>query len=766
MLASILCGALGPIGLGLVLLLFDHKLGQIAMVAGFIAVSAVSWWAAERQRRKGDLTGWQADPAVFVAAFVLLPAGGVVTVFFLGTLIGHVLGRRPFDVLIFNTGQRVIAASAAVAATTFISPAGAPVTGRLLLAAAVASLVFTVINEVVIGVFFTYVGGAPFFSTLLERLEFVSNRVPVFSAVGFLAGAAGQQVGWAALLAMPPIAVAQYVLSEHVQAKGDRERITGLFEAASNAHASIRSDEVQAALTSAAARLLNCESASIVTVAPADDASGVRVHTSDGVEHWLIVENRVTGAPLEEQDLALLDTLAAVGASALDNARLVEEIQHQALHDPLTGLANHLLFEDRVSQALTTARRARERLAVFMLDIDAFKKVNDSLGHPSGNELLRLLGDRLAGAVREVDTVGRLGGDHFTILMPGVGTAEIAGVMAEKLLQAVRRPVMLDGHELFMTASLGIAFFPEDGARAEHLLRNADSAMHRAKESGRNGYQIYAAGMNELAHLRLARESELHNAIHRGELRVRYQPQIDLRSGRMVGVEALVRWEHPVLGLIGPAEFVPLAEESDLITEVDAWVLLEACRQGKRWLDKGLPTLRVAVNLSGRHFNTTDKLFETIVRVLDQTGLDPAMLELEVTEGIAVGESDQAVHVLKRLRALGVQLSIDDFGTGYSMLGRLQDFPIDRLKIDRSFVSKIDSHTAEAPIVAAMIAMARSMKIEVVAEGVETVEQQIYLRNKGCDQAQGFLFSHPVEASEISILARRPSLGLNVTAVS
>jgi diguanylate cyclase (GGDEF)-like protein len=710
--------------------------------------------------------GWQADPAVFVAAFVLLPAGGVVTVFFLGTLIGHVLGRRPVDVLVFNTGQRVIAASAAVAATHFIAPAGAPVAGRLLLAAAVASLVFTVANELVLGAFFTYVADAPFVSTVTEALKFVSNRVPVFSAVGFLAGAAGQQVGWAALLAMPPIAVAQYVLSEHVQAKGDRERITGLFEAASNAHASVRSEEVQAALTSAAARLLNCETASIGTVAPAEDAAGVRVHTSDGVEHWLVVENRITGAPLEEQDLALLDTLAAVGASALDNARLVEEIQHQALHDPLTGLANHLLFEDRVSQALTTARRARERLAVFMLDIDAFKKVNDSLGHPSGNELLRLLGDRLAGAVREVDTVGRLGGDHFTILMPGVGTAEIAGVMAEKLLQAVRRPVMLDGHELFMTASLGIAFFPEDGARAEHLLRNADSAMHRAKESGRNGYQIYAAGMNELAHLRLARESELHNAIHRGELRVRYQPQIDLRSGRMVGVEALVRWEHPVLGLIGPAEFVPLAEESDLITEVDAWVLLEACRQGKRWLDEGLPTLRVAVNLSGRHFNTTDKLFETIVRVLDQTGLDPAMLELEVTEGIAVGESDQAVHVLKRLRALGVQLSIDDFGTGYSMLGRLQDFPIDRLKIDRSFVSKIDSATAEAPIVAAMIAMSRSMKIEVVAEGVETLEQQTYLRNKGCDQAQGFLFSHPVEASEISILARRPSLGLNVTAVS
>ena len=765
-LASVLCGLLGPAALALLLLLVGHDVGRISFISGFVAVSALSWWAAERQRRKGDLMGWQADPAVFVAAFVLLPAGGVVTVFILGTLIGHVLGRRPLDVLIFNTGQRVLAATAAVTVTSFFAPAGSSVTGKLLLGAAVASLVFTVVNEIVLGAFFKFVGEASFFSTVWAALQFVSNRVPVFSAVGFLAGVAGQHAPWAALLATPPIAVAQYVLSEHVQAKGDRERIIGLFEAASSAHASVRSDEVQLALTSAAARLLNCERASIVTEPPSDGAAGVRVKTSDGLEHWLIVENRVTGAPLEDQDLALLDTLAAVGASALDNARLVEQIQHQALHDPLTGLANHLLFEDRVTQALNTARRSQERLAVFMLDVDDFKKVNDSLGHPSGNELLRMLGDRLAGAVREVDTVARLGGDHFTILMPGVGTAEIAGVMAEKLLQTVRRPVMLGGHELFMTASLGIAFYPEDGARAEHLLRNADSAMHRAKESGRNGYQIYASGMNELAHLRLARESELHNAIERNELRVRYQPQIDLRAGRMVGVEALVRWEHPVLGLIGPAEFVPLAEESDLITEVDAWVLLEACRQGKRWVDEGLPTLRVAVNLSGRHFNTSDRLYETIVRVLDQTGLDPKMLELEVTEGIAVGESDQAIHVLKRLRALGVQLSIDDFGTGYSMLGRLQEFPIDRLKIDRSFVSKINSSTAEAPIVAAMIAMARSMKIEVVAEGVETLEQQTYLRNKGCDQAQGFLFSHPVEAADIAHMARSNSLGFNVTAVS
>jgi diguanylate cyclase (GGDEF)-like protein len=764
-IASLFCGVVGLVAATGVMVA-HQDFGKPSVLVGLIVVSALSWGASAHLSRRGDVAGWQADPAIFVAAFVLLPPAGVACVFVAGTALGHVVGLKPVRTLVLNTGQRALAASLAVCVAAPVATAGSPVSARMLAAAAVASAMFALTNDVVIDLYLTFGSGSPFWSELASDIRFASTRVPVLAAVGFMAGAAGQQAGWIALLAIPPVAATQFVLTEHMRAKGDRERISGLFEAASSAHASMRSGEVQASITSAAARLLNSESASIVTETPVDGTAGVRMHTSDGVEHWLVVENRITGAPLEEQDLALLDTLAAVGASALDNARLVEQIQHQALHDPLTGLANHLLFEDRVTQALNTARRARERLAVFMLDIDAFKKVNDSLGHPSGNELLRLLSDRLSGAVREVDTVGRLGGDHFTILMPGVGTAEIAGVMAQKLLEAVRRPVMLGGHELFMTASVGVAFYPEDGTRAEHLLRNADSAMHRAKDNGRNGYQIYASGMNELAHLRLARESELHNAVQRNELRVRYQPQIDLRTGRMVGVEALVRWEHPVLGLIPPVEFVPLAEETDLITEVDAWVLLEACRQGKRWLDEGLPTLRVAVNLSGRHFNATDRLYETIVRVLDQTGLDPAMLELEVTEGIAVGESDAAIHVLKRLRALGVQLSIDDFGTGYSMLGRLQDFPIDRLKIDRSFVSKIDSSTSEAPIVAAMIAMARSMKIEVVAEGVETLEQQTYLRNKGCDQAQGYLYSHPVEASEIAALACRSSVGLNVTAVS
>jgi EAL domain-containing protein (putative c-di-GMP-specific phosphodiesterase class I) len=307
-----------------------------------------------------------------------------------------------------------------------------------------------------------------------------------------------------------------------------------------------------------------------------------------------------------------------------------------------------------------------------------------------------------------------------------------------------------------MSACAGLAFYPDDGVEAGHLLRNADSALHRAKLHGTGTYQIYAQGMNELAHQRLARESELHQAVRRDELRVAYQPQVDLRTGRIVGVEALVRWQHPTLGLLAPVEFVPLAEESGLIVEVDTWVLREACRQAAAWLDSGLHPIRVGVNLSARHFQSPERFIGTIRDAISDTGLPSMLLELEVTEGLAVTEDESAL-VLQRIRDLGVSISIDDFGTGYSMLGRLSRFPVDRLKIDRSFVKEIRSARDDAPIVSAIIAMARSLRIETVAEGVETVEQQQFLLNRGCDIAQGFLYSHPNTAEDLEAVLRIPA---------
>jgi diguanylate cyclase (GGDEF)-like protein len=762
----------GAIGVAVCLFVFgaiwrnDLPLGAPGMLVVFIIFQALSWASAYRMQPSDSQYVQQFDEAVFVVGTMLLAPAGVVLTFGVGTAIGLALLRTWPRTIFLNSGVLTVAALAGVTTTRLLSPDTHDANLRLFGALLVGTIVLAVVNEALLAVYLRLARRDPLVPTIVEMVGARATRAPFIFAIGFLAGVAGGVAPWMALIAVPLLISLQYVLAEHTRATRDRERTQGLFEASVEIHSYVEADEVERAVLATTARLLRCGQARIDREKPGVDEWGAPISRSDDESEWLIVSEPVSRLPLDAEAFGLLSALAAVGSSALQNADLVDEIRRAGLVDALTGLPNHVLFSDRVAQAATAARRNRERFAVMVLDLDAFKKVNDSLGHSHGNELLRIMGDRLVGAARDIDTVARLGSDHFTVLLPGVGNLDTCGVIAEKLLDAVRRPIQLGGHELFMTASAGIAFFPEDGVKPEHLLRNADSAMHRAKEMGRNTFRAYASGMNDLAQLRLVRESELHNAVHRNELRLRYQPQIDLRTGRIVGVEALVRWEHPVLGLIGPAEFVPLAEESGLIIEVDTWVLYEACRQSRQWAQEGLPPVRMAVNISGRHFHSGDRLVDIVERALGVTGLAPELLELEVTEGIAVGEEETTAQALTRIRNLGVKLAIDDFGTGYSMLGRLRQYPIDRLKIDRSFVNEIEGHNGEAPIVSAMIAMARSLRLECVAEGVETLEQQIFLRNHGCDQAQGFLYSHPVESDDIARLLRTPSVGYNLTAVS
>jgi len=740
--------------------------GNLAILLPFVAFQALSWAGAYKLQPADSKFVQQFDEAVFVAAAFVLPAAGVVTALGCGTALGFLLLRDSPRTLVINGANLTLSALAGIAVTHTLTGALGTSAMAMLAAVVAGSITMALANEMTLAVEFTYIVHDPFAPAVREFLRFRARRAPFLIVIGFLAGMAGWHASWAVLLGVPLLAGLQYVLAEHTRATRDRERTQGLFESSVEVHSHVDAFQVEDALTTAARRLLRCTVARVDARPPGDGEWGAPLQCVDGSEGWLVVGEPASRLPLDPEAVNLLSALAAVGSSALENARLVEEIRRAGLVDALTGLPNHVLFEDRVSQAIAAARRNRERFAVMMVDLDAFKKVNDSLGHSAGNELLQAMAQRLDDAARDIDTVARLGSDHFTVLLPGVGTVETAGVIADKLLAAVRRPIVVGGHELFMTASAGIAFYPDDGTQPDHLLRNADTAMHRAKETGRDTSQVYSAGMNDLAQMRLVRESELHNAIQRNELRLRYQPQIDLRTGRIVGVEALVRWEHPVLGLIGPNEFVPLAEESGLIVAVDHWVLDEACRQAVRWIEDGLPPVRMAVNVSGRHFHASERLVDVVERTLGLTGLPAELLELEVTEGIAIGEEEATTRALHQLRALGAKLAIDDFGTGYSMLGRLRAFPIDRLKIDRSFVSEIDSHHAEAPIVSAMIAMARSLKIECVAEGVETIEQQIFLRNHGCDQAQGFLYSHPVEAGEIAHLLRTPSIGYNLTPVT
>jgi diguanylate cyclase (GGDEF)-like protein/PAS domain S-box-containing protein len=425
-----------------------------------------------------------------------------------------------------------------------------------------------------------------------------------------------------------------------------------------------------------------------------------------------------------------------------------ETIRSLAYHDPLTGLPNRLLFNDRLTQAIERARRNRQQLAVMILDLDRFKLINDSLGLASGDQVLRAVGERLVGLLRRSDTVARLGGDDFLLLLPGVDGAESAAKVAQKLLDAFAYPLAIDDQELHVGASLGITLYPHDGEDTETLIRNADTALYRAKEHARGGYQFYTTDMNATAFERLVLETQLRRALERAELVVHYQPQVRLNDGKIVGVEALVRWFHADLGLIAPAEFIPLAEETGLILELGRFVLRTACAQVRAWHEAGFSNLRLAVNLSGRQFEQED-LVRDIARVVEGSAFDPADLELELTESSIMRDPEQAVAKLEALDRLGIRLSIDDFGTGYSSLLHLKRFPIKVLKIDQSFIQDITTDPDDAAIAQAIIALAESLRLKVIAEGVETRGQLELLRRYRCDQMQGYLFSKPLPAGEL-----------------
>jgi diguanylate cyclase (GGDEF)-like protein len=473
------------------------------------------------------------------------------------------------------------------------------------------------------------------------------------------------------------------------------------------------------------------------------------IPAGDSVVAALIVgttEDRAVGAP-EVESLELLATQAGVG---LANVRLLDRIRHQALHDALTGLPNQLLFEDRVAQALTQARRTDTTAALMFVDLDRFKKINDTLGHDFGNELLRQVAGRLLGAVRAGDTVARMGGDEFTLLLPALTNERDTEHVAGKVVDALRAPFAVGDHQLFVTASVGIAVYPSDGARYETLLKHADIAMYRAKAAGGNTFELYGSRTADaVTYPRLALEADLHMALPRRELRVVYQPELDLtEGGGVVAMEALIRWRHPQYGDIEPAEFLPLAEEAGLLGAIDMWVLQSACTRAAQWRREGAADVRVAVNVSPRQLQQP-RFADNVLASLERSGLPGNMLELEVTEGTAVTEVMGVRDALSRLRAAGVRIAIDDFGTGYSMLSRLRDFPLDTLKIDRSFIAEIHERSDEAPIVSATIAMARSLGLDVVAEGVEEEAQLAFVRDAGCDLAQGFLLSRPVEADAV-----------------
>jgi diguanylate cyclase (GGDEF)-like protein/PAS domain S-box-containing protein len=433
-----------------------------------------------------------------------------------------------------------------------------------------------------------------------------------------------------------------------------------------------------------------------------------------------------------------------------------EQIKHLAYHDALTGLPNRLLFKDRLTVALSHAQRERTRLAILFLDLDRFKVINDSLGHNIGDQLLQAVAARVSSCVRESDTVARLGGDEFTLLLPNLLRSDDAAPIAQKILEAVRYPFHIEGREFFITTSIGISLYPEDGTDAETLIKNADTAMYQAKEQGRDNYQLFNAFVNAKALQRIALEHGLHRALQNDELEVHYQPIFDFRSGRITGMEALLRWTHPDMGVVPPAVFIPIAEATGTMVPIGLWAMRRACEQAKTWHDSGFRNLSLAVNLSVTQLQQAD-LVPRVQEVLTETGLPPRLLELEITESSAMQSPEGSIRTLYELKKLGIRISLDDFGTGHSSLSYLKRFPIDTLKIDQSFVRDITNDPDTAAIVTAIIAMAHSLRLKVIAEGVEFTDQANFLKRYGCDQMQGYLIRAPVPAAEFFEMISQPA---------
>jgi diguanylate cyclase (GGDEF)-like protein/PAS domain S-box-containing protein len=452
----------------------------------------------------------------------------------------------------------------------------------------------------------------------------------------------------------------------------------------------------------------------------------------------------ITVTPIHDQDgsgtgsVVSFHDVSAARAKSLEMSRLAQ-------HDPLTGLPNRVLFNDRLTQAISLAMRQDKQLAVLFVDLDQFKKINDSLGHSVGDKLLQSVAERLVNCVRRTDTVSRLGGDEFLVLLSQVEHEEDAAVSARKILRALAAPHTVDDKNLDISVSLGVSTYPSDGADAGSLMNKADTAMYEAKKLGRNNYQFFRRDMQVRLADRQLLEGDLRSALGRNEFLLHYQPKFDLQTGQITGMEALIRWLHPLRGMVSPAQFIPIAEECGLMFPIGRWVLLEACKQARAWIDSGPGIVPVAVNVSASEFR--DKDFISGVRaVLIATGIEPQNLELELTESVLMQDAEATVRTLAALKAMGVTLAIDDFGTGYSSFTYLRRFTVDALKLDRTFVQEITEDPGDATIVSAMINIGKSLNQRVIAEGVETREQLKFLQSHGCDEAQGFYFSHPITA--------------------
>ena len=454
---------------------------------------------------------------------------------------------------------------------------------------------------------------------------------------------------------------------------------------------------------------------------------------------------------LVKDQVLRLEELITTRTRGLEAAN--QQLRHLATHDALTGLPNRVLLDDRLQQAIAHAERDGRAFAVLVCDLDRFKLINDSLGHRAGDELLQEVARRLMTVVRTTDTVARFGGDEFVLIGTSVADTEDAGGLASRVMDVLQTPVRIAAIDIHTSPSIGIAMYPDDGETIQALLAHADAAMYTAKQNGRGTFRRYESGMHAGTEDRVQLESDLHNALASKQFELYYQPKVDTRTGEVRSAEALIRWVHPTRGVVSPADFIPLAEECGLIGAIGAWVIREACRQARAWQIDGVPTLRVSVNLSASQFRDAG-LVDSIRRSLDDAGLEARYLEVELTESAVMSDPEQSIAILEQLSAMGVLVSVDDFGTGYSSMSYLRRFPIDKLKIDRVFINEIVSRPEDASIVRAIVSLAHSLRLKVVAEGVETPAQLEFLKTAGCDEYQGYHFSRPLPALEFERVIR------------
>ncbi len=549
--------------------------------------------------------------------------------------------------------------------------------------------------------------------------------------------------------------------------RASRERFRNIIERNADAIIIIDKTGIVRFANKAAGKLFGCEAGALLGELfgfpiVAKDTAEIDIFRKDGrkaVAEMRVVESEWSREPV------FLATLRDVtrrkeDEEAMEKMRKFE--RHLAYHDTLTNLPNRSLFYDRLNQAINQTKRANSMTAILFLDLDGFKWVNDSLGHSKGDMLLQIVAQKLKRCIRESDTVARLGGDEFTVMLPNLDNAANAAVVARKILETLSKPLSISGNEIHITASVGISVFPTDAEDIESLMRFADIAMYRAKAKGKNNFQMFDPTIDVIDSRRFTIEKGLRNAVDNMEFVVHYQPQVDINTGRMIGTEALLRWQNPDFGLLYPTEFIPLAEETGLIVNIGKWLLRAVCEQNRRWQEVGLEPIRIALNLSGRQFSEDD-LVDDIVKALDDTKLNPQYLELEITESCAMQDLDYTVETLRALKNKGVRLSVDDFGTGYSSMGYLKRYPVDTLKIDQSFVKNVPSDKDNSAITTAIIAMAHSLGKKTIAEGVETDEQVRFLKSLRCDEMQGFHISRPLSSESLENFLRKRSAPVNVS---